>query len=273
MSASRPLWREPLVHFVALALVILAAERALAPVPGPAPILLDDAFAAGLVEEATRRGEPAAGDPVARWLDEEVLLREALALGLDRGDPIVRRRLVQKMEFLLRSELALEEPDDAALQALLEARPERFRQPARVAFRHVFFDGERREDATGDARAALERLREGGAPTDPAPGDPFLLGAAFALAPLERHAAQLGAPFAAGLERASVGTWTGPLESPYGAHLVAVTEREDARLPELAAVRGAVRELWREEAEERGFRDALRALRAEHPVDDRRSVE
>ncbi|MEM1415378.1 MAG: hypothetical protein AAGH15_10770, partial [Myxococcota bacterium] len=215
MSASRPLWREPLVHFVALALVILAAERVLAPAPGPAPIVLDDAFAAGLVEEATRRGEPAAGDPVARWLDEEVLLREALALGLDRGDPIVRRRLVQKMEFLLRSELALAEPDDAALQALLEARPERFRQPARVAFRHVFFDRERREDPRADAEVGLERVREAeilaiGIPPELCCwcplrgyfasgedlsdiGDPFLLGKSFALAPLERHAAQFGA--------------------------------------------------------------------------------
>ncbi|MEM1414344.1 MAG: peptidyl-prolyl cis-trans isomerase, partial [Myxococcota bacterium] len=81
------------------------------------------------------------------------------------------------------------------------------------------------------------------------------------------------AAFAEGLEAGGHGFWFGPLESPYGAHLVVVTEREDARLPELAAVRGAVRELWREEAEERGFREALRALRAEHPVDDRRSVE
>ena len=261
----RPLWREPLLHFVLLALGILGAEQLLARPAGPAPVVLDDAFVAGLQAEARERGD--AGDPVARWLAEEALFREALALGLDRGDPIVRRRLVQKMEFLLRSELAAGEPSEAELEALLARDRERYQPPLRVAFEHVFFDGERHADAPASARASLA----GAGGSDPAGGDPFLLGSTFSLAPVSAHAARLGASFAEGLAEAPAGTWHGPVVSTYGAHLVRVTAREESTAPTVDAVRPALRAAWARETEETRLRAAIDALREGLPLDDRRT--
>lgn len=263
----RPLWREPLVHFLLLALAILGVERLLSPPPGPSPVVIDDAFVAGLRAEAQGRGEPAEVDPVARWLQEEALFREALALGLDRGDPIVRRRLVQKMEFLLRSELAPGDPSDAELEATLARSPERFRVPARVAFEHVFYDRGRHDDAEAVARQALAVAGE----RAPVGGSAFLLGARFGLEPVVAHAARLGEEFASGLESAPLERWSGPLTSPYGAHLVRVTRRQLGGTPPLSEVREAVRAVWAREAEEAALQEAIEALRARLPLDDRRT--
>ena len=131
---------------------------------------------------------------VRRWVDNEVLYREALAEGLDRGDVIIRRRLEQKMEFLLDAAADAREPSDAELQALLAAEAARFARPARLGLEHVFIARDRHADAPAEA-ARLGRLLDGGAAPQTL-GDPFVRGRSFASVRPSELAAIFGPAFA-----------------------------------------------------------------------------
>lgn len=228
-----PWWKQPLVHFLALGAALWAGS-ALREAPAPP----DDA----VIVVPPGLDDPAAIDQYAR---DEALTREALAMGLHTSDPIVRRRLAQKMRFLLRDLAVVEEPDDAALSDWLAQHPERFSRATRYALVHVYFNPEAREDAEADAVTALETLR-----AHP-PEKPWALGDAF-LHPHQLKGVDAGAldrsfgpGFGAQVTALEVGAWAGPLRSRYGLHLVKVTEAEagdDA--PALDDVREAVRADW-----------------------------
>jgi hypothetical protein len=261
--------REPLVHFIALGAALFAVHHWVAPAP-PQRIVLSDAVINGLRQDHVRRtGTPPTTEEEAaliqRYVDDEVLYREALALGLDRGDIIVRRRLVQKMEFLNEDLEPIPEPSAAELQAYAEAHPERYAAPARVALTHVFLSTDRRgQDAERGAAALRAQLLAG---ADPAGlGDPFLRGREFPLRTERELAAIFGAPFAARVISEPVGTWSEPLRSSYGVHLVRVTGRQAAHPPDLADIGEAARRDWREERRARANRAALARLRERYEI-------
>ena len=140
----RTWWREPLVHFAVVGALVFAIERATAQPEAEPPIVISEDFVAALEQENRQRSGRDAdrierAGLIARFVREEALFREASRLGLDRGDVIVRRRLIQKMEFLLRGGVDVPEPtDDELEQYLAEHRAELARGP-RVEFTHVFF--------------------------------------------------------------------------------------------------------------------------------------
>src|SRR5262249_22286989 len=111
------------------------------------------------------------------YIREEVLYREAMAMGLDRDDTIVRRRLRQKLEFLTEETVEMAAPADAELQTFLQQHADAFRVEPRLAFQHVYLSRHRRGDATDtEARELLAQLSTSDAATDTAAlGDPFLL--------------------------------------------------------------------------------------------------
>jgi len=194
---------------------------------------------------------------------EEVYVREALALGLDRDDTIIRQRLRQKVEFLSEDVAASVEPTDADLQAYLTAHPETFRVERRITFSHVYLNPERRRDSLArDATQLLARLKQAGAGADLAAlGDPFLLDHEFNRMAASDVVQQFGERFATKLGELPLGEWQGPVESGYGAHLVLVNERTEGRLPALGEVRDSVRREWqnvqRLEANEKFFQGLL----------------
>src|SRR5262249_43151012 len=148
---------EPMLHFLGLGVVLFALHARLQPRDR---IVISSAFVEALRQDHARRtGKPPTPEEerglVERYVDEEVLDREALALGLDRGDVIVRRRLVQKMEFVTRDAAPAGEPTDADLQRLLDAHPERYGGPGVMSFRHVFLARDRRGDALGADAARI----------------------------------------------------------------------------------------------------------------------
>lgn len=263
--------REPLLHFVALGALLFALDRARGDAEEDAPLVISDAFVAGLRHESVRStGAPIDDeDALLRgFLREEALVREGERLGLAEGDVIVRRRLAQKMEFLLRSTAPIEPPSDAQLFAYLRAHPGRYRLPAQVRYRHVFFDRRTRADAHEDARAALEALQR--APDVPRPethGDLFLAGYVFPDADPRRIETDFGADFAAALRDAPLNTWTGPVESALGVHLVRVEARRGSEEPALADVHARVSADWedarRDEALEAAVRELIEALPVE----------
>ncbi|NUQ72299.1 MAG: peptidyl-prolyl cis-trans isomerase [Polyangiaceae bacterium] len=261
--------REPLVHFVFIGAVIFSAHAYLRP-PPRRQITVSADFIAGLrAEHRARTGAPPTAEEtqglIHRYIEEEVLHREALALGLDVGDIILRRRLVQKMQFLLDDEAASVEPSESELQSYLDANAERYRLPAVISFRHVFVSRDRRgEGAIAEAERLLDSLR-GGADSGSL-GDPFVQGSAWSRRTAKEIDAVFGAAFAEKAFAAKEGSWSGPIESSYGAHLVWVSERSEGRAPALSEVRARVRDDWRAERREEARKVAMDRLRARYQV-------
>jgi hypothetical protein len=239
----------PLARFFALGALIFAAWTALDDAPSAPPgevIALDPAQARRLALrfEATWRRRPSASELEALmgdWVLEEALVREARALGLDRGDAVVRQRLRQKMIFFAESGADAAKPDDATLRAHMAAHPERFASAPRIAFEQVFLGP---APANGPSVAAAREALAGGA--DPAGlGAPTLLPASLELAPASVIESAFGRGFFERLAALEPGVWEGPVPSALGAHLVRITAQEPARTPPFEAVRDRVERDWR----------------------------
>ena len=245
------LLREPLFHFLILGLLIYGGYAWLH--SGAAP---DDqeSITVGAGELAwlrtsfekrwKRTPTPAElNGLIDEYVRETVLYREALAMGLDRDDTIVRRRLAQKLEFLVQDLVEVKAPTEEELETYFEAHREEYREPGLVTFSHVFVDPDRRGEQTlQDAaaiREALEKLE------DPAQGakklgDPFMLQRYYP----ERNEAEIsklfGGEFAERVGELSEGVWHGPVLSGYGVHLVYVHGKQSFPQPSLAEVRERV---------------------------------
>ncbi len=183
---------------------------------------------------------------VRNYVREEVFYREAIALGLDKDDTVIRRRLSQKMEFVSEDIAAQAEPSDTELTAYLEAHPDSYRVEPRFTFRQVYLNPARHgEHLARDATQLLAQLNRAGAEADATQfGDPWLLEHQFAAESATDIGKQFGEQFAAELLELTPGQWQGPVESGYGVHLVCVSERTEGRVPPLAEVRDAVRRDW-----------------------------
>jgi hypothetical protein len=176
------------------------------------------------------------------YVREEIAYREAVATGLDRDDTIIRRRLRQKLEFLVEDAVTATPPSDEELEDWLESHPDAFRSEPRLAFRQVFVNRDRRGVAAeADARALLARLQEAGPDVDISElGDSLMLPDELELSREGDIERLFGEDFTRRLLELEPGGWTGPVESGYGLHLVLVRAREEARLPALADVRPLV---------------------------------
>ena len=176
------------------------------------------------------------------YLREEVAIREAMAMGLDRDDTVIRRRLRQKLEFMVEDRAEAHPPTDEDLELWLEKHEESFRSEPRISFRQVYVSRDRRgENADAFAREILDDLSRAGAEASiEALGDPLILPREVSLSPQSDVSRIFGEDFAAKVLALDPLRWMGPIESGYGLHLVWVSERADGRLPALAEVRDAV---------------------------------
>ncbi len=197
---------------------------------------------------------------VDNWVRQEILYREGLALGLDRDDPVLKRRVAQKMTFITEG-LGEAEPTEAELQAWLDERPAQYAIEPRYTFHQVFFDPERHEGSMEDVvSGALQAIDEGAVAGEL--GDPSLLPARMDNAPASRVQATFGEPFASGLAGLEPGRWASTVTSAYGPHLVYLEQATPARAATLDDVRAEVaRDLAaaRREAADEAFYEALRA--------------
>lgn len=195
---------------------------------------------------------------------EEVMAREAVKLGLDRDDIVIRRRLRQKMEFLAIDLAVPDEPTDAQLEAFLSAHPERFEIEPRLTLRQVYLDPARRGDTlTDSATSLLPELNRPGTDADfRSLGDPTMLRAEMRDASVAEVAQEFGDEFARRVEASPAGQWSGPVTSGYGSHLVFVAARTPGRIPALAEIREDVSREWtdaqRVEQNERFYDELLK---------------
>jgi len=269
----RKLLREPLLHFLLCGAAIFALYgRVAEPAEGrPGLVVVDERRVAALSRavERTWSRPPDASELeglIDEFVTEEILYREALALGLDRDDPVVRRRMRQKMEAVS-DDVTDREPDEAELAAFLEANPERFFVPARVTFEQVFVAPRGGSPARERAEAVLARLRSGGRADELGDATPLPPGLSNVTTP--RVAATFGEPFATALETLPQAEWAGPLASSYGLHLVQVTGREPAGQPALAEVRAEVEREWASEQRIRSRQRFHEVLRERYEVEVR----
>jgi len=265
----RNLFKEPLVHFLALGAVLFGIGLLRGDTAEPTANRI--AITPGVIERLlegfrlTWQRPPTADEfrgLVVEHLTEEVLYREALAMGLDRDDQIIRRRLRQKLEFLTADVVELFEPTDDELQAHLNADPGRYRQEAVLGVTQVYL---REEPDAGEAearaRAMLDELRTHPDADPETMGDPFLHPAVFRDISERQLAGVFGEEFAAQVTDLTVGEWSGPVSSAFGLHLVRLDALEPGHRPDLDEVRDAVyRDLVSErtrEAEQRYFEGLL----------------
>lgn len=177
------------------------------------------------------------------FIRNEIFYREALAIGLDRDDEVLKRRLRQKMEFIYEEITALAEPTDAELRSMMVTDRKKYLLDPQIAFRQVYINATRRgADAASDAREILAELMEGADPHTL--GDPTLLETELDLSPLEIIQRRFGSEFGQQLLDLAPGEWTGPIRSAYGLHLVFVNQHVDQRLPHLEQVRDILRRDW-----------------------------
>jgi hypothetical protein len=173
---------------------------------------------------------------------EEIAYREGLALGLDRDDPYIRRRLRMKLELMLEDISTQRSPADEELQKFLNENREKFRQEPRYSLSQVYLNpAQRRETLEEDAEELLERLNRGGHQVDLGQiGDSIMLPRDFPLSPASVINRQFGSDFTNQLSDLATGTWQGPIRSGYGIHLVLIDERVEGRDPELEEIRSLV---------------------------------
>jgi hypothetical protein len=211
---------------------------------------------------------------VADLVTEELLAREAREMGLDHNDTIVRRRLAQKLKFLVEDTAHLVEPTENELQQFYAANFPRFQTPAKVSFTQIFFSSEQRQDPTSDAKAALAELRSTARTNSAGPvGDRLLIDAEFRAADQQTVANVFGPDFAQAVFAFDPGVWSGPVKSGYGFHLVLVTDASMSKQSSLEVVRDEVLKEWRREREKTANQDYLARLREKYGVKFDDSVE
>ncbi|TRD11678.1 peptidyl-prolyl cis-trans isomerase [Erythrobacter insulae] len=222
-----PRWtREPLVHFMiagALVYAFFAWTGGTAVDPSSRVIQVDREAQAQLSLQFERTMGRAPTDAeldaqIDQFIRDEVLYREALRLGLDQGDTIVRQRLVSKMDMAAAAAAENAEPDDAALRAFLKDNSERYQTALDTDFDQVYFR------SSAAARAALNRIND--TQDWQGIGQPISLPASMEAASQRVIRDRFGEEFGTGIAALDTGArWQGPLRSGFGWHLVRIRAR------------------------------------------------
>lgn len=246
--------REPLLHFFVLGALLFAVYGWLnrGVLSSPGEIVVSRGQVQSLeaqfqrVWQRTPMPEELQG-LVEGWIREEIFYREGLAMGLERDDSVVRRRVAQKVEFIAEG-ISPAPATDAELQSWLDKHPDKYRVESGYSLRQVYFNPVRHgENLKTNVGAALRALQAG----KPVAGDSTMLPERLDRAPAFDVARIFGEEFRKGLDALTVGSWQGPVRSGFGVHLVELRVRDDGRRAELADVRAAVeRDLLRARGEE-----------------------
>ena len=244
--------REPLLHFLLIgSAIFLVYSLQNEGRPDNNRIVISEAQINHLVTlwEKKRQRLPTQHElesMIEQQIREEVMYREALAMGLDQNDGIIRRRLAQKIEFISADLAALVEPTEAELTRYLLAHSKEFELPARINFVQVYISPDKHgEQAQNYANSLLDKLTQADSEVDVSTiGDPFMLDQHYEQLTEHDVTRLFGKDFASNLFTLPVGNWQGPVQSGYGAHLVRIDNRSESRQQALNAVREKVQAEW-----------------------------
>jgi hypothetical protein len=271
--------REPLVHFLALggllfvAYAALIGERPDSSQPDSRLIVVTPGQVDALIATYTRTWQHAPDAKELKvqlddFIREEIATREAMAMGLDRSDTVVRRRLRQKLESLVVDITVDSEASDAELQGWLDAHADNFRREPQIAFRQVYLSPTKRGASLAEDAAALREQLAGAGPDADIErlGDPLMAPVEVPLARTSDVTRQFGVEFARQVLRLAPGRWAGPIQSSYGLHIVLVRRRVEGRTPALAEVRPQVERLFAAERRQRKIEEMYSTLLAKYRV-------
>lgn len=283
------LFKDPLTHFlVAGALLFLIAGAAAPSEESEDAIIVDRAALLSHIQFRSKAFEPGAAAAlldglnadararlVADFVREEALDREAIALGLDAGDYVIRQRRVQKAEFLAEAAATAPALTAEEVAAHYAAHEDRYRSPPAATATHVFVSVKNRprEEAKAAAAALLDRLRADKARFEDATryGERFLFHTNYVDRTDDYIRSQLGIEAAAAIfdPATALLEWRGPYSSDYGEHLIFVTARTPARLAPLADIEDVVRADAAEERRQAAIDKAIDRIVARYRVIDR----
>ena len=269
--------REPLLHFVLIGAVLFAFSlwhgRDTIDADAKTIVITDDDVLQILVIQRSQGLSEPTPEQFQRLLDarirEEVLYREALAMGLDQNDTIVKRRMAQKMDFLAEDLSTLREPSSEELQTWLQDHPQDFTYPPRATFRHLFFSFDKHRQRTHEAAtAALAKVAGLGAdsPEAMALGERSMLSDHYSGRTPDQVVKDFGMDFAQALFKEKPGAWTGPIKSGYGWHLLFIESLTPARLPEFEEVSSQVKKQWEANQRAEFKAEAYRVMREKYQV-------
>ncbi len=241
--------REPLLHFLVLGALLFGlyfwvgspmTSTSAKHIEVSAPVI-ESLQATWKLQWGRKPTEQQLEKIVDNYVHDEVLYQEALALGLDDKDIIVRRRLIQKMQFLVEDVAGIKEPSDEELQSYLDQNANRYTIPGRFSFQQVYFSQELHGDRTdADAENLLTQLQTEPNPVQPK-GDRSMLPKTYTLASAKTLNNTFGGTLAQEMAGVTQKGWQGPFHSAYGSHLVNVTEIEPGHPATLVEVRKNVR--------------------------------
>lgn len=236
------------------------------------PLTLDELRQMDMYFESQWHRQPAPEEFRALVEDkvrEEVLYREGLAMGLDKDDTIVKRRMAQKVQFLAEDVATAHEPTTVQLKEWFQKNSDKFAMPSRFSFRHLYFSPDRRgQNARDDAQRALARLarQPENVKFNAGLGDRFMFQDYYTDRTPEEMAKEFGPPFALAVEKLKIGSWQGPVESGYGWHLVFVDSVIPGRIPAFEEVEPDVKTAWLGYQKQKAWREAYAKMRAKYTL-------
>jgi len=247
--------REPLVHFLLIGALIFLAYGLLrrgqhVETNRLIVLSLDDLKQLDIAFVSQWHRQPTSEEfrgLVGNFVRQEILYREGLALGLDRDDTIVKRRMAQKMEFLSEDVANAHQPTEEELRTWFAKNSQKFSLPDRATFRHLFFGFDKRsQNAQVDALAALAKLegKPENTPLAASIADPFMFQDYYGDRAAYQLAKEFGPAFATGIFKLKPGSWQGPIESGYGWHLVWIESITSGRVPSFEEVEPDVKTAW-----------------------------
>ncbi|MCP5016545.1 MAG: hypothetical protein GY938_14960 [Ketobacter sp.] len=264
------LLKEPFFHFVVIGALLFVTYLWVNPasMADDAEIVVD----AGRIEQLSARfertwnrkpSEEELKGIIDNFIVEEILYRQALAMGLDSNDSVIRRRLRQKLEFLTMEAISLEEPSEADLQHYLEEKPELFQTAARFSFEQVYINTDQPENNwKAQVDVVKEQLHKG----EQVAGSRSVIPVQFEQVTDFEINRIFGNGFAEHLAEVPLDQWSEPLRSGLGVHLVRISAYQSATLPPLAAVQKEVLREWRNSRNQQMKAQLLEQLRTNYTI-------
>ena len=203
-----------------------------------------------------------------QYVNEEVLYREALAMGLDKDDPVVRRRMAQKVKFISNDIITIDTPSDAVLQSYLDTHASRYQLAGKITFRHIYFNPAKHDASMEEeAEQLLTKLLEFNIGMDvDSEGDGFLHGTSFTNLKEFELNRLLGKEFTQKIFKQALGKWVGPLASGYGLHLVYIEARTATKTATLDVAKQSVLEDWMSDERKKVNTSFISNLRKQYDV-------
>ncbi len=277
VNCMKRLLQEPLLHFLLIGAALFAVFYLVQPPRKPAPssnqilLSLDDLAQLALLFQSQWKREPTAAE-LERLMETkvqtEILYREALAMGLDKDDEIVKRRMAQKMQFLA-EDAVLPDPTTAELKSWYAKNSDQFAMPQRVSFRHLYFSPDRRATrARDDAVQALAQLagQSEDAKLPESFADPFMFQEYYRDRATDYLGKEFGPQFAQTVAKLPTGSWQGPIESGFGWHLVFVDTAIPGRVPDFEEIEPDVKTAWLGEQKALAWETRYQEMRAKYTV-------